>query len=661
MRSRRLWEWVVVGLLGGALLAAGFVGVVFQGQAFAALGLTRDGAPTSLPAGLLEPPRESEPPEDDDPEPPPSATGLVAGAVAAEGPKPDPATLSIGVAFQEPRLLPWRTVEENIRLVLPKTRRGMDLGPLIAAFGLARIRAARSDLKGALDALNLIPSTSRGYTESRRLRAQHLMALGTSLADLGAALEAVAAAKSVLNALGFGEHEAVFAIHTDKDHQHIHLVVNRVHPVTGKTHNPNFDYDKLQAWAYQYEKGRGRVVCLERAIKHEKDPVLREEYQKRLAAETQTGKVRESKPRPQWDAEKDAPFPKSKTYQELKTELVGLARDLSKRGYELVDRQSKEWDALKTRQLAEKNAFAKQQAIAFQNRKRFNQASGVAPYSWKQYQADRAGLKKQQTVAVKKLRDQVKGRDQKAIEAMKAGQKEAWRQFYRLEKAAVRGRLEPVLKLVASTRVGDQSEAYRGHLTKLFNNQAQLGTRKGEFAGRLAVQRKEFYKGLTQANAPTFTALNDAHKQELIVLRQRFDQSRAAQKSRASVVMSARAEAQKAQRALESRQRSERAATKAKHGSETAQHRKEWADFNVFRKEKWGEYKDMRARQAEAAREQDNNEGLSSSASKPAYRSGDAYLKDRGVVGRDYGRAADPGRGSAEGGRSISRKGPSGG
>lgn len=117
MRSRRLWEWVVVGLLGGALLAAGFVGVVFQGQAFAALGLTRDGAPTSLPAGQLEPPRESEPPEDDDPEPPPSATGLVAGAVAAEGPKPDPATL-----------------DRKLRALDRKKLKGLDDGPVTVAY-----------------------------------------------------------------------------------------------------------------------------------------------------------------------------------------------------------------------------------------------------------------------------------------------------------------------------------------------------------------------------------------------------------------------------------------------------------------------------------------------------------------------------------------------
>lgn len=43
----------------------------------------------------------------------------------------------MGLMFQEPRLLPWRTVAENIRLVLPKARRREDLAPLLRDLGLA--------------------------------------------------------------------------------------------------------------------------------------------------------------------------------------------------------------------------------------------------------------------------------------------------------------------------------------------------------------------------------------------------------------------------------------------------------------------------------------------------------------------------------------------
>ena len=42
----------------------------------------------------------------------------------------------LGIVFQEPRLLPWRTVEENIRLVLPAEKAGSDLGPLVDTLGL---------------------------------------------------------------------------------------------------------------------------------------------------------------------------------------------------------------------------------------------------------------------------------------------------------------------------------------------------------------------------------------------------------------------------------------------------------------------------------------------------------------------------------------------
>ncbi len=47
-----------------------------------------------------------------------------------------------------------------------------------AAFGLARLRAARQDTDGAVAALDRVPSTSRGYGESRRLRAEALLSEG---------------------------------------------------------------------------------------------------------------------------------------------------------------------------------------------------------------------------------------------------------------------------------------------------------------------------------------------------------------------------------------------------------------------------------------------------------------------------------------------------
>ena len=48
-----------------------------------------------------------------------------------------PQSQRLGFVFQEPRLLPWRTVEENIRLVLPAADASADLGPLVDTLGLA--------------------------------------------------------------------------------------------------------------------------------------------------------------------------------------------------------------------------------------------------------------------------------------------------------------------------------------------------------------------------------------------------------------------------------------------------------------------------------------------------------------------------------------------
>lgn len=46
----------------------------------------------------------------------------------------------VAAVFQEPRLLPWRTVEQNVRLVMPKSRLGDSLDVLFDELGLADVR-----------------------------------------------------------------------------------------------------------------------------------------------------------------------------------------------------------------------------------------------------------------------------------------------------------------------------------------------------------------------------------------------------------------------------------------------------------------------------------------------------------------------------------------
>ena len=59
------------------------------------------------------------------------------------------------------------------------------------AFGLARIRSGRADLDGAISALDLVPPTSRAFTEARRERAGQLAASGRGLPALAEAMRSV--------------------------------------------------------------------------------------------------------------------------------------------------------------------------------------------------------------------------------------------------------------------------------------------------------------------------------------------------------------------------------------------------------------------------------------------------------------------------------------
>ena len=60
-----------------------------------------------------------------------------------------------------------------------------------SAFGLARIRSGRGDLDGAISALDLVPATSRAFTQARRQRAGQLAASGRGLPALSEAMASI--------------------------------------------------------------------------------------------------------------------------------------------------------------------------------------------------------------------------------------------------------------------------------------------------------------------------------------------------------------------------------------------------------------------------------------------------------------------------------------
>lgn len=72
-------------------------------------------------------------------------------------------------------------------------------------------------------------------------------------------------ALSCLKRLGLEEHEALIVAHTDKEHQHVHIVVNTIHPLTGRTAGLSFAKRELSAWAADYEREHG-VHCTARGI-----------------------------------------------------------------------------------------------------------------------------------------------------------------------------------------------------------------------------------------------------------------------------------------------------------------------------------------------------------------------------------------------------------
>jgi len=126
-----------------------------------------------------------------------------------------------------------------------------------------------------------------------------------------------------LNHMGWHEHQAVLVAHDDKEHAHVHIMLNAVHPETGLALDDSFERRRAQVWALQYEREQGQIRCEQRL----KDANARED----------------AMPRNAWEAFRE----NQKTFQSAENNLRHTENDFSANPENAENTTAAEWTKLK--------------------------------------------------------------------------------------------------------------------------------------------------------------------------------------------------------------------------------------------------------------------------------------------------------------------------
>jgi len=77
----------------------------------------------------------------------------------------------------------------------------------------------------------------------------------------------------LVDTLGFSEHQYIAVRHSDTDHEHIHVAINKIHPETFRIHSPAWDHQKLFTGARALERELGLTPLRSRTRDRERENV----------------------------------------------------------------------------------------------------------------------------------------------------------------------------------------------------------------------------------------------------------------------------------------------------------------------------------------------------------------------------------------------------
>ena len=116
----------------------------------------------------------------------------------------------------------------------------------------AAVRVTNCNFDTVESAVKEIQSVQSNNTRSKREKTYHLVvSLAEGEKPSAEILEQIE--KEIVSHIGFGEHQRISALHTNTDNWHIHIAINKVHPVSYRNVEPYYDHFKLREKCQELE------------------------------------------------------------------------------------------------------------------------------------------------------------------------------------------------------------------------------------------------------------------------------------------------------------------------------------------------------------------------------------------------------------------------
>lgn len=107
-------------------------------------------------------------------------------------------------------------------------------------------------------------------------------------------------AHTTLDDIDLADYQSIMIAHHDKEHRHVHIIVNRVHPETGVAWRTSNDYQRIEISLRKQSESLGLEIVPGRHL----DPELSKDKPRRTKTpELRKAKREDKTPRPQWSKE----------------------------------------------------------------------------------------------------------------------------------------------------------------------------------------------------------------------------------------------------------------------------------------------------------------------------------------------------------------------